>query len=134
MSSIGTDFAKLSVNALATGAAGAALSYAVLDRKGTTVLMNYPLAEYIADGLMIAIGSVGSDVSSMWVLPAIEDKFIQSPKFQEFVNSAASPALAGGIFVLEKKFLQQSNEPMTTNFLLGAGAKLIGEKASVWIG
>jgi len=127
-----SNITMLATRAIATGAVGGGISYFVLKRNDVVDIFGTELPHYAADALLLIASSAAGNILSSYVLPFTEQKMGLSPAIQNFVNVSVAPALCGGVSAFGKVALvsPSSEDSKLTDFLLGAGSKLAGDRLS----
>lgn len=125
---------KVMSRALWTGVVASGLSYFLLDRSDLVEIFGQRIPHWVAEAIVVAVGSLGGDIVSFKIFPWIASKLINSPNAIAFLKLTAGPAAAGGaaigfheLMVREGRF---SEYDRMTEFLLAVGSKLAGDAIS----
>jgi hypothetical protein len=117
------------VSAIACGTVGAAVSYFLLKRKSAVDLLGTDLAEWQADGLLLAVGSVTGDLIGAYAVPYVEKQVVGNDALRQFLDYGLPPSIMGAQHYVIKKYGTDSNQTPGSELLLAAGTKFVVDRA-----
>lgn len=129
-------FGQISTSTISSGLVGAGLSYFYLRRENVSDIFGFNVPEWALDGVLIGISSAAGKIVAAYIIPFLPTSLFASSGMQSFISMSLVPVCTGGVLALGKPLLVDTfNEEKMTEFLLGAGSQLVGDKiASMWSG
>ena len=87
------------------------------------------LKEWQLDAGLLAVESITGDLVGAYAVPYLEHKFVGNQNLEKFIQWGMPPALVAGQHALIKKTMTDSNQPVTTDQVLGASVKFVADSA-----
>jgi hypothetical protein len=113
------------VKALACGAIGGVASLYLLKRRAAVDLFGMDLPEWQADGVLLAVSSVSSDLIGCYAVPYVERQIVGNQTLEKVLKYGLPPALTAGTFVLAKQYGTDTYNTTGSEVLLSATTKLV---------